>query len=84
MSGEGGGGKSRAMAVMVAPPMVRLGMGEGVVQGWRCGAPDRSMTPSAVRTTPPRGGDSKDAAEQLRGGTTRPPAHRIVPQSCDA
>jgi hypothetical protein len=44
--GDGGGADGEARATAWD--------GEGVVQGWRYGAPDRSMTPSAVRTTPPR------------------------------
>jgi hypothetical protein len=60
LSGEGGGGKSGTGSSNKgdggdgggADGEARHGR---VVQGWRYGAPDRSMTPSAVRTTPPRG-----------------------------
>ena len=57
MSGEGGGGKSGTGSSNKGDGGDGGGVnGHGsVVQGWRWGAPGRSITPSAVRTTPPRG-----------------------------
>ena len=67
--------------MMAATPMVRRATAWERVwfkageQMWRTWPLD-----DAVRGTDdaPEGGDSKDAAEQPRGGTTRLPAHRTV------
>jgi hypothetical protein len=80
LSGEGGGGKSGTGSSNKGDG----GDGGGVEWAWECGSRLGMWRTwpldNAVRGTDdaPEGGDSKDAAEQPRGGTTRPPAHRIV------